>query len=252
MPTRLVSVVFDAHDHRGLAQWWSDALGWPVQYDADDETVVEPDGNEATDLVPGLVFGSTTDPKVAKNRVHLDLASQSDADQVAIVDRLVAAGAQHVDVGQRDVSWVVLADPEGNEFCVLAPNDRYTGHGPLAAVSVDAIESRRAAAFWAVATGREIVIDADGDARLARRDGAPPDLDFLGVADQKVVKNRVHLDIAPYATDDQAAEVDRLVAAGARRVDIGQGDDVSWVVLADPEGNEFCVLTPRGVAPSRS
>ena len=69
-----------------------------------------------------------------------------------------------------------------------------------------------------------------------------PDILFVKVPDEKVTKNRVHLDLRPV---DQRAEVDRLVALGARHVDIGQGDDVSWVVLGDPEGNEFCVLAPR-------
>ncbi|MCW2495949.1 VOC family protein [Jatrophihabitans sp.] len=72
-----------------------------------------------------------------------------------------------------------------------------------------------------------------------------PGLVFLTVPEGKTVKNRLHLDLAPRAGDDQAAEVDRLVALGATRADIGQGDANTWVVLADPEGNEFCVLSPR-------
>jgi hypothetical protein len=68
---------------------------------------------------------------------------------------------------------------------------------------------------------------------------------FVSVGDEKTVKNRLHLDLAPRAGDDQAAEVDRLVGMGATRADVGQAAEVSWVVLADPEGNEFCVLSPR-------
>jgi hypothetical protein len=63
-----------------------------------------------------------------------------------------------------------------------------------------------------------------------------------------VVKDRLHLDVAPFADDDRDAEVQRLVAIGARPLDIGQEPGVSWVVLADPEDNEFCVLSPRGVS----
>jgi hypothetical protein len=74
-----------------------------------------------------------------------------------------------------------------------------------------------------------------------------PALEFVPVPDAKVAKNRLHLDVAPLAGGVQAAEVDRLLALGARRTDVGQGSDVSWVVLADPEGNELCVLTPRCV-----
>ena len=74
---------------------------------------------------------------------------------------------------------------------------------------------------------------------------ARPDLEFLRTPDVKTVKNRVHLDLRPYPGDDQTAEVDRLRALGATDIDLGQGDDVLWTCLADPEGNEFCVLTPR-------
>ncbi len=75
------------------------------------------------------------------------------------------------------------------------------------------------------------------------QDGVAPDLLFLNVSAVKTVKNRIHLDLRP---NDQGAEVQRLLDLGATRVDIGQGD-TSWVVLADPEGNEFCVLTPLPV-----
>jgi predicted enzyme related to lactoylglutathione lyase len=146
-------------------------------------------------------------------------------EQRATVDRLVAAGARRVDIGQADVPWVVLADPEGNELCVLEPREEYAGRGSVAAVVMDAADPAWLERFWAAA-------------------GAP-DLELVRVPDPKVGKNRVHLDAAPFADDDQQAEVDRLVALGARPADVGQGPDVSWVVLTDPEGNEFCVLSPR-------
>jgi Glyoxalase-like domain len=73
-----------------------------------------------------------------------------------------------------------------------------------------------------------------------------PGLVFVLVPAGKGIKNRLHIDLAPEPEDDQAATVEQLVARGARRVDVGQGPEVSWVVLADPEGNEFCVLSPRG------
>ena len=80
--------------------------------------------------------------------------------------------------------------------------------------------------------------DDDGDVVLHAPPGAGPNWLFLAVPDEKVVKNRIHFDFRP---DDQQAEVERVIALGARHVDIGQGDE-SWVVLADPEGNEFCIL----------
>ena len=85
----------------------------------------------------------------------------------------------------------------------------------------------------------------DDYAALRSAKGVGPYLEFLRTPDVKTVKNRVHLDLRPYPGDDQAAEVARLRALGATDVNVGQGADVSWTVLADPEGNEFCVLAPR-------
>ncbi len=73
----------------------------------------------------------------------------------------------------------------------------------------------------------------------------PPGLVFVPVAEGKTVKNRLHLDLAPHLDDDRDAEIQRLLDLGATRVDVGQNASVSWTVLADPEGNEFCVLSSR-------
>ncbi len=97
------------------------------------------------------------------------------------------------------------------------------------------------ARFWAEALGQRIVFETDNEVIVAADEHAYPGITFLPVPEGKTVKNRLHLDLDP---DDRDSEVDRLVGLGARRVDIGQGD-VTWVVLADPEGNEFCVLSPH-------
>ena len=242
MGTRLYSVVFDALDMAAQGQWWADALGWQVVFQDDDEVAVA-DGDDHS---LALVFVRVEEPKVGKNRVHLDLASQSLEDQAAIVARLVAAGSTRVDIGQGDVDWVVLADPEGNEFCVLAPNEKFLDAGPLAAIAVDSQDPATLAPFWAAAIGWDVEWpDELGDITVRNPARPAPYLDILGVPEAKTVKNRVHLDVAGWADDDQAAEVARLVALGASPADVGQGPDVRWVVLADPEGNEFCVLTSR-------
>jgi len=244
MATRLHSVVFDATDHVALARWWSDAVGWPVAVADDDEAaLLAPEGSGLS----WLVFVPVAEPKVAKNPVHLDLASASAEGQAATVDRLVRAGARRVDIGQGDVPWVVLADPEGNELCVLEPREEYAGHGAVAAVVVDAADPTGLAPFWEAASGwpADDRDDSVVSFRPPRAPGPALELVLVPAADLKPGKNRVHLDVAPQADDDQAAEVQRLVALGARPTDVGQGPDVTWVVLTDPEGNEFCVLSPR-------
>jgi len=246
MSTRLFSVVIDAADPRALGHWWRDALGWEVMYQAPDEVVVVPPNALEVADIPGLVFVEVNDPKRGKNRVHLDLAAQSPEDQAVIVARLLAAGATHADVGQGDdVPWVVLADPEGNEFCVLDARPRYRGSSALAAIVLDTQDPEALAPFWMAATGRIVGDEDDEYLSLRHPDGHLPDLELSRTDDDHTVKNRVHLDVAPWADGDLDEEVDRLLALGATRADVGQGDDVTWVVLADPGGNEFCVLRPR-------
>lgn len=247
MPTRLFSVVIDAPNPPALARFWATATGWPITYETDDEVVVEPPEDEAgVPTEPGLplVIVRVDDPKVVKNRVHLDLNSQSDAEFDEVLARVQAAGANPVDIGQGDVSWVVHADPDGNEFCVLRPNPAHAASGVIAAIVLDTPDPAAAAPFWEAASGWTAEQQPDGDVRLTRPDGRGPFLDLLRVDDPKVAKNRVHIDVAPYAADDQAAEVERLRALGATDVDIGQGSQ-TWVVLADPHGSEFCVLRSR-------
>jgi predicted enzyme related to lactoylglutathione lyase len=113
-------VVIDSRDHRVLGRWWAGMLGWVVVNDEPDEFEIRP----SPEQLPGLLFGPVTDSKVVKNRLHLDFRP---ADQQAEVQRFLQAGATRVNVGQGDVPWVVLADPEGNEFCILSARRPATG-----------------------------------------------------------------------------------------------------------------------------
>jgi Glyoxalase-like domain len=241
MPTFLHSVVLDTRDPSLAARWWSQAVGWPITYEEPDEAIVEPT-DELEDVVPALVFVPVPEEKSVKNRVHLDLASASVDEQRVTIDRLKAIGAASVDIGQGDVSWEVLADPDGNELCVLAEN---SDGGPLAAICLDAVDPVGLAGFWAAATGWTVTEQGEDGVRLESPSGRLPALDIMPVPEPHSVKNRVHLDVAPPEGGDQAAEVDRLLALGATRVDVGQPADATFVVLADPEGNELCVLSPR-------
>ncbi len=122
MSVRWYTVVIDCIDVAAQAAWWARALDWEVVYDTPDEAVVTARGAEqgtGRPQLPGLVFVPVPEGKTVKNRLHLDLAGFAGDDQQAEVDRLVGLGATRVDVGQGEQPWVVLADPEGNEFCVL-------------------------------------------------------------------------------------------------------------------------------------
>ncbi|GAB6902324.1 VOC family protein [Kineosporia succinea] len=112
MALRWEQVIVHAEDPAALGQWWADALGWVVDFAGDDEFEILP----APGRRPGIDFVRLAEAKQGKSRLHLDFRPD---DQAAEVARLEGLGARRVDIGQGDASWVVLADPEGNEFCVL-------------------------------------------------------------------------------------------------------------------------------------
>lgn len=107
-------IAIDCHEPQALARFWSEALGYTVLDDDDDEVLIVP---PAPTPGPRFLFLKVPEGKIVKNRIHLDLRSD---DQEAEVERLIAMGAETADIGQGEVSWVVLADPEGNEFCILS------------------------------------------------------------------------------------------------------------------------------------
>ena len=249
MPTRLVHLIIDAVEPARLARFWAAALGWEISVEEDGVVDVWPHEYRYPDPVAlPLVFLPVPEAKTVKNRIHLDLATESVAHQAAEVERLLGLGAAPADIGQGDVPWVVLADPEGNEFCVLDPRPVYFGTGPVAAVVADCRDPAAVAGFWELATGwvpgDSVVALSAGAVSLRSPAGVGPYLELLPSAEPKTVKNRIHLDVAPFPGHDQAAAVAALLAAGAVPVEVGQGS-ASWTVLADPEGSEFCVLSPR-------
>lgn len=108
-------VVVASGDPVALGRWWREALDWVVVNDDASEFEIQPQ----PDQMPGLLFLPVDDARHGKNRLHIDLRPD---DQAAEVERLLGLGATRLDVGQgADVSWVVMADPEGNEFCILSP-----------------------------------------------------------------------------------------------------------------------------------
>ena len=172
-------------------------------------------------------FNTVPEPKTVKNRVHLDLVLPS-------YGPLIEAGGRVLDDHQTSrFRWAVLADPEGNELCVFP-----TGQDAPSALVVDSLDPVADTAWWADVLGARPTEAPDGTLRwLADVPGLPWDVwKFVGVQDEKTVKNRWHWDVV---SDD----VDELVRRGASLLR-SPDEDVDWHVLADPAGNEFCVFGP--------
>jgi len=233
MASHLVALCFDANNPRDVATFWAGLLRWELA-----------DAREGIELLPRddtgfrLRFVASEQQKVGQNHMHFDLTSNL-TDQQETVATALALGARHIDIGQRpDEGHVVLADPEGNEFCVIEPGNKFLADcGFVGAVAC--IGSQEVGYFWSKALGWPLVWDQDQETAIRSPRGGPKITWGGEPRTPKTGKDRLHFDLA--ADGDLNAEVDRLVALGARRVDIGQGD-VNWVVMADPDGREFCVL----------
>jgi predicted enzyme related to lactoylglutathione lyase len=216
---------FDANDPSGLARFWAGVLGREV---AADGVTLAP----RNELEFAIRFTATDEKKTEPNQMHFDLTSASLEDQEAKVAQALELGGQHIDIGQTgDEGHVVLADPEGNEFCVIEPGNNFLADtGVIGAFSSDG--SQAVGYFWSKALDWPLVWDQDEETAIQSRDGGskiswggPP-------VREKTAKNRLHYELA--ADGDRQAEIDRLVALGATRVD--------EVQLLDPDGNEFCVV----------
>ena len=112
----------------------------------------------------------------------------------------------------------------------------------VSTIVVDSLNPLQLARWWSDVLDRPLDERDDPEISLLPLDGVGPEILFVPVPEAKAVKNRLHLDVRPQNGSDQETELRRLLELGARRVDVGQGPDVSWIVLADPEGNEFCLL----------
>ena len=231
MPARLLTLTFDALDPARLAEFWAGLLGR--------EVIQEPGGAllPGDDVQVGLRFVAADTEKIGRNRVHLHLTSATPDNQPRTVEAALELGATHLDVGQLpEEEHVVLADPEGNELCVIeAGNNFLAGCGFLGELACDG--TRDVGLFWAEALGWSLVWDQDDETAIQSPHGGtkvawggPPVAPKRG-------RNRQRFDLT---ADDVEAEVERLVALGATRL----GDRDAGVELADPDGNEF------GVRPS--
>ncbi len=245
MALRLVQVNYKARDDSALGRFWAEALGWRVSGSGSGATSAAPAGFDWTDPDAPVCIDviAVPDPATVAYRMHLDLATTSVEHQRELVARLRELGATPADVGQGDVPWTVLAGPEGNLFCVLEPREVYRDTGPIAAMVVDCADPRAMARFWGAALDWTVHEAAGDFARLCSPKGTGPYLEFLRTPGVQTGRHRAHLDLVPYRGDDQAAETARLVSLGATPTAVGRRD-FSWQILADPEGNEFCILAP--------
>jgi len=240
MSLNLLALCFDATDPLPLARFWAGVLGWEMADNPHDGIALLP----SDDTGFRIRFLETQEKKAGPNQMHFDLTSTSLEDQQETVARSLGLGARHIDVGQRpDEAHLVLADPEGNEFCVIEPGNNFLADcGFIGAISSDG--SQEVGYFWSEALDWPLVWNQDQETAIRSPHGGPKITWGGPPLTPKTGKYRLHFDLAPSVDSDQQAEVDRLVSLGATRVDIGQGE-VSWVVMADPDGHEFCVLTPR-------
>ena len=233
MPLRLLALTFDAHDPARLAGFWAGLLGRVVVNDLRGALL------PGSDTQVGLRFVASRAERVGPNRVHLHLTSASPAGQQDTVAAALDLGADHLDVGQLpEEGHVVLADPEGNEFCVIEPGNSFlAGCGLLGEIACDG--TRQVGLFWAEALAWPLVWDEDGETAVQSPHGGTKAAWGGPLVAPKHGRNRQRFDLTP-VDGDLAAEVDRLVRLGATRC--GSAGDGA-VELADPDGNEFG-LTP--------
>ena len=211
----------DATDMSVAAGFWAPVLDLTAEPHPERSTVTCLDG-EPPERVTWV--NQVPEPKAVKNRVHLDL--------VRPVGGLLAAGATVLHEPSPGWEWHVLADPEGNEFCVFGPESREAA----TALVVDSRDAVHVAAWWADVLGATPSPGPDGGLRWLRDvPGLPYDVwKFVQVPEPRTVKNRWHWDVV---CDD----VDALLGKGATLLR-GPDDDIGWHILADPEGNEFCAM----------
>ena len=236
----LENLVVDAVEPQRLGRFWEAAVGAEQLTD-------EPEGYETRLTVAGgpvldLCFQRVAVPAVDPPRLHVDLSVQGR--QAEEVDRLLGLGARRLDIGQGDVPWVVLADPEGNRFCVMEDREVYAGSGPLAALPLSSADRDRDAGFWSWLTGWiEVPGVAPRSLRHPSRRG--PLLELCPESGPKgSTKNRLHLDVRLEAGDDTDAVAAGIAERGGREFHPGWGE-LPWRHYVDPSGNEFCVLPAR-------
>ncbi|NJC22203.1 putative enzyme related to lactoylglutathione lyase [Arthrobacter pigmenti] len=232
----LENLVFDALDPQRVGRFWEAAVGGERLTDehAGFETrLAIPDGPTLD-----LCFQRVPEPPSAEPRIHLDLyGGQRQENEV---ERLIGLGARRFDIGQGEVPWVVLADPEGNPCCMMGERAAYEDTGPIAGIPLDSADPDRDATFWSWLTGWTPSTQAPRSLRHSSRRG--PVLELCDELSPKgSVKNRMHLDVRLDPGEDPDDIAVAIAKRGGREV-TAQPNGLPWRTYADPSGNEFCVL----------
>jgi len=218
---RFKDLCINVTDATLMTPFWAGVIGLSASYQAGGDGVLSgetPEQRIWVDQVP--------EPRTVKQRVHLDVHARAIADVEGLGARRLSA--------EGEFPWTVLADPEGGELCAFV-RETVPAYR-LFEVIVDSAEPMSIARWWAEALGAHLVEDERGFAWIDDIPAAPFDsMDFVPVPEPKTVKNRIHWDVT-------APEVQPLLDAGATLLR-ARDDEISWHVLADPEGNEFCVFT---------
>nr|WP_026820986.1 VOC family protein [Arthrobacter castelli] len=235
----LENLIIDAVEPQRLGRFWEEVVGGERLTDEMDivETRLAIDGGPELDLC----FQRVTEPPSTGSRLHIDLRGGARQDDE--VDRLLGLGARHLDIGQGDVPWVVLADPEGNPCCVMEDRAAYTDTGPIAAFPLDSADPDRDAKFWSWLTGWTPM---PGSPRALRhRSQRGPLLELCPEpAPKGTTKNRLHLDIRLESGDDPDGAAAGIAERGGRELHPDWGE-LPWRIYTDPSGNELCVLPAR-------
>lgn len=235
MPLRLTCLTFSALEPSHLARFWADALGWTMQHSGDGVELVPNDQTSFT-----LQFRPGTAAKTGQNRIHFDLTTADTGDQAGAVAALLARGATHADVGQEaDEDHVVLADPEGNELCIIPPTSRFLASCPrLGAVNCDGTHAL--GVFWSRALDWPLVWDHEEETAIQSPTGDGPKITWSGTPLMPGWGvERIHFHVAPVAGSDVATAVRTLESFGARRSE--DAGCLGSTAMLDVDGNGFCV-----------
>lgn len=234
MACELIALTFGSPDPGRLARFWGGLIGHGVTIER-----AAPSLSALAEVGFSLRFVADAAGKWGPNQMHPDLKPTSLQEQATVVDRAIQLGARHLDVGQGpDAEHVVLADPDGNELCVLEPGGTFLAGCPFfSSLAGDGLAE--VGYFWRDALAWDLVWDQDGETAVQPPSGGPKITWGGDPVAPKLGRNKLHFDLRPSARSTVDDEVERLTALGASRTDAGCSDGAG---MLDPGGHEFCVV----------